>query len=301
MNHAIETHQLSRRFRRCEAVHDLDLRVPLGTVYALLGRNGAGKSTTIKMVAGLLRPTSGSSRTLGTDSQNLRPADWQNIGYVSENQKLYEWLTGAELAAFVARLYPRWDHGFASALVRQLDLPMSRKVEGYSRGQKIKLSLLLALAFRPRLLILDEPFSGLDPLVREELLTSLLEITTQNEWSVFFATNDIEEVERLADYTGILEEGRLRVSEPLETLQARFRSVEAHGQPGQLDALVQSGAICVQRESGSARFVYTAYSSDTESEWSTQTGGADIEAAPMSLKEIFVSLAKSHRDSHPSA
>lgn len=282
-------------------MHDLDLSVPLGTVYALLGRNGAGKSTTIKMVAGLLRPSSGSSQTLGTDSQKLRPEDWQNIGYVSENQKLYDWLTGAELAAFVARLYPRWDGDFAASLVRQLDLPMSRKVAGYSRGQRIKLALLLALAFRPRLLILDEPFSGLDPLVREELLASLLEITTQSEWSVFFATNDIEEVERLADTTGILEEGRLRVSEPLETLQARFRNVEVHGEADRLDALAKSNAICVQRENGLLRFVYTAFSSQTESEWSREMGGASLEIAPMSLKEIFVSLAKNHRDNQPSA
>jgi ABC-2 type transport system ATP-binding protein len=301
MNNAIETHQLSRRFRHCEAVHELDLSVPLGTVYALLGRNGAGKSTTLKLVAGLLRPTSGSSRVLGTDSQKLRPADLQSIGYVSENQKLYEWLTGAQLSAFTARLYPLWDHDFAASLTKQLDLPMNRKVAGYSRGQKIKLALLLALAFRPKLLLLDEPFSGLDPLVREELLASLLEITAQSEWSVFFATNDIEEVERLADSAGILEEGRLRVSEPLESLQARFRSVEARGEPALLDELVKSNAICVQRADGVVRFVHTAFTSQTAAEWGRGSGGGSIETAPMSLKEIFVSLAKSHRDNQPPA
>lgn len=292
MNNVIETQQLTRQFGKCEAVHDLNLNVPAGSTYAFLGRNGAGKTTTIKMLAGLLRPTKGGSSLLGQCSRNLRAQDWQQIGYVSENQRLYEWLTGDELLAFAARLYPAWDRPFADLLVEKMDLPMKRKISRYSRGEKVKMSLLLSLGYRPRLLILDEPFTGLDPLVKEEFFASILEITAQNEWSMFFSTQDIDEVEKLADHVGIIEEGRLQVSERIEDLQARFRLVEIHGGTPQPPA---ANAICIQQEGGRLRFVQTAFSADTEASLRREFAQSHIEFSPMSLKEIFVSLAKSYQ------
>ncbi|MGL5016663.1 MAG: ABC transporter ATP-binding protein, partial [Luteolibacter sp.] len=213
METIIETHGLTKSYRWKEAVHQLDIRLTAGRACAFLGRNGAGKTTTIKMLAGLIRPTSGKASLFGRDSQSLRPEDWQKTGYVSENQELYDWMTGEQLIAFTAKLYPSWDREFEKYLIEKLDLPLQRRISRCSRGEKVKLALLLAMAFRPRLLILDEPFAGLDPLVRAEFLDSVLEITRQNDWSIFFSTHDIDDVEKLADDIIIIDEGRLQVSE----------------------------------------------------------------------------------------
>ncbi|MGH8046664.1 MAG: ABC transporter ATP-binding protein [Chthoniobacterales bacterium] len=277
MSHVIETRALTRRFRSQEAVNDLNLAMPAGSAFAFLGRNGAGKTTTIRMLAGLLLPSHGGSALLGTDSTRLRPEDWRQIGYVSEDQRLYQWMTGGELVAFTAALYPKWDHEFAKKLGGLLDLPLSRKVRTYSKGQRAKLSLLLSISYHPRLLILDEPFGGLDPLSREEFISSLLEVMQQEEWSVFFSTHEIDDVERLADYVGIIEEGVLQVSEPLETLQARFRQVDTNASttpPGR--------AICVETSGERLRYV--------DPDFPANANGGD--ASPMSLKQIFLALAK---------
>ena len=209
METIIEARGLGKRYRHKDAVHDLNLSLPAGRACAFLGRNGAGKTTTIKMLAGLIRPGSGSSSLFGQDSQHLRPEDWQKTGYVSENQELYDWMTGKQLIAFTSKLYPNWDKSFEKELQEKLGIPLKRRISHCSRGEKVKLALLLAMTFRPRLLILDEPFAGLDPLVRSEFLDTVLEITRQNDWSIFFSTHDIDDVEKLADDVVIIDEGRL--------------------------------------------------------------------------------------------
>jgi ABC-2 type transport system ATP-binding protein len=291
MASAIETSGLTRHYRNCEAVQALDLAIPPGSAFAFLGRNGAGKTTTIKMLAGLIRPSAGHSRLLGHDSAKLGPGQWREIGYVSENQDLYDWMTCEELVRFTAALYPRWDSSFERSLADTLDLNTSRRVGRCSRGERMKLALLLAIAFRPRLLILDEPFTGLDPLVKEEILGSLIEITAQNEWTIFFSTHDIDEVEKLADHVGIIEEGRLQVSESMQTLQDRFRRVEVHG-PTSAEPLPD--ALAIEHGPNQLRFILTRFSGNEESV-RVQFAPARVEISPMSLKEIFLTLAKEYQ------
>ena len=292
METVIETRGLTRAFRSLEAVRDLSLTVGRGRVFAFLGRNGAGKTTTIHLLAGLLRPTRGESRVLGTPSTALAADDWRRIGYVSENQQLYDWLTGAELLAFARPLYPGWDREFESTLVRKLCLPTDRKIAHCSRGEKMKTALVLALAFRPKLLILDEPFSGLDPLSREELLAGVLEVTEQNDWSVFFSTHDVDEVERLADDVGFIERGHLELQEPLETLQARFRRVHV-ALPAPLPAgFEMTSAIEVSAEGNVLRFVHTQFSEEVEAELRRRFSTGKVEIGTLSLREIFLALAR---------
>lgn len=291
MSDILRASGLTRRFHNCEAVHDLDLAVPAGCACAFLGRNGAGKTTTIKMLAGLLRPSAGACSLLGCDSQKLGPSQWQKIGYVSESQQLYDWMTGAQLIRFTAKLYPAWDSEFEKTIAHKLELPLESKVRRYSRGERMKLALLLALAFRPRLLILDEPFTGLDPLVKEEFLDSLLEITAQSEWTIFFATHDMDEVEKVADRVAIIEEGRLQVNEPLDALQARFRRVEVLGGDSPATA---PGALEAESVEGRLRYVTPAFAGD-EAALAQRHPGARVEVAPMSLREIFLTLAREHQ------
>jgi len=173
----IETIKLSRRFRRLDAVHHLDLSVTEGSIHAFLGPNGAGKTTTIRMLLNIIPPSSGEATVLGTKSRKLAQRDFEKIGYVSENQKLPLWMTVAQLMNYLRPLYPTWDNPFAEKLLKDFDLPLGQKLKHLSRGMRMKTALVGALAFRPRLLVLDEPFSGLDPLVREEFLEGIIELT----------------------------------------------------------------------------------------------------------------------------
>jgi ABC-2 type transport system ATP-binding protein len=292
MAHVIEASRLTRRFGAVEAVHDLDLGVPGGRVVAFLGRNGAGKTTTIKLLAGLLRPTRGESRLLGTPSSRLGAGDWARIGYVSENQVLYGWMTGHELLDFARPLYPTWDRDLEGLLVRRLSLDLRRRVRQASRGERMKLALVLGLAFRPKLLLLDEPFSGLDPLACEELLGGLLEVTAQSEWSVFISTQDVDEAERLADDLCVIDRGRLLLSESIGALQSRFRRVHVALQ-APLDARFDwPEAMETSSTESALEFVDPLFSREREAELRRRFPDAAIEIRPMSLRDVFVAVAR---------
>jgi ABC-2 type transport system ATP-binding protein len=222
---AIESVDLSRRFRRVEAVDGLNLQVPAGSIFGLVGPNGAGKTTTIKLLMNLVRPTRGSAVVLGTESRRLAPRDLQRIGYVSENQNLPGWMTPAQLLAYYRPFYPSWDDMLSRKLQTDLDLPLQTRIRTMSRGMRMKTALLASLVYRPELVVLDEPFSGLDPLVRAEVIRTLLELTADHSgrpMTVFVSSHDVEELERLVDWIGFIDRGRLIVAEPASSLRTRF-------------------------------------------------------------------------------
>ena len=159
---------LTCRYHRVEAVTGVTFKVEPGTVFALLGPNGAGKTTTIRALMNIIRPSGGEARVLGIDSRHLGPRQLETIGYVSENQKMPGWMTLGELLAYCRPFYPTWDDALCRKLVDDFGLPLDTKIGRMSRGMRVKAALITALAYRPRLLVLDEPFSGLDPVVRED-------------------------------------------------------------------------------------------------------------------------------------
>jgi ABC-2 type transport system ATP-binding protein len=199
MTAIIETEQLTRSFGRTEAVSELTMAVPQGSIFAFVGPNGAGKTTTLKLLMNLLHPTHGKAMVCGVDTQRLGAKDFQQIGYVSENQELPEWMTVRELPDYCRPFFPTWDNELEKKLLHSLCLPSSQKIKHSSRGTRMKAALLSALAFRPRLLALDEPFSGLDLLAREEFLEGLLELSRQDNWTIFISSHDIDKIERLAN------------------------------------------------------------------------------------------------------
>jgi ABC-2 type transport system ATP-binding protein len=299
MQSAIETKNLSRRFGRTEAVVDLTMTVPAGSVFALVGPNGAGKTTTIKTLMNLLRPSAGEATVLGIDSRALGPATLQRIGYVSENQVLPEWMSVADLMAYCRPFYPTWDAAFADALLTQLDLPRTRPLKNCSRGMKMKAALVVSLAYRPELLVMDEPFAGLDALVREEFSQGILEVAGgERPWTVFISSHDIDEVERLADWIGIINRGRLELAEPVSTMLARFRQIEVLVDG---DAQVAGGlpATWLRPEAAghTIRFVDSAFSdSDVGAAVRGRYPSArDVIVSPMSLRQIFITLARVYR------
>ncbi len=290
----IEAKGLSRRYGRHEAVHDLDFVIPAGGVTALLGANGAGKSTTIKLLLNLLAPSAGSARVLGVDSRRLGPAEFRRIGYVSESQELPRWMTVAGFLDYCRPFYPGWDRTLERALLDQLDLPLDRRLDQLSRGMLMKAALLSSLAYRPELLVLDEPFGGLDPLVREEFVRGILEVSSLGEWTVLIASHDIEEVERFCDRIVLLDVGRKRIDESTEALQARFRRVEVslQGEPASSFDL-PANWHGYERSGQLVRFVESAYApAATEAACRARFPAAAIVAHPMTLREIFITLAR---------
>ena len=175
MNTVMHTEGLNKRFGKTVAVQSIGLSVPEGSIYALVGANGAGKTTLIKLLMNILRPDSGSAHVLGIASRDLAGAAFNRIGYVSENQELPDGMTVGGMLSYFQSFYPNWDRALEQQLVRQFDLPLKRKLKDLSRGMKMKASFASSLAYRPSLIVLDEPFSGLDPLVRDELIEGLIE------------------------------------------------------------------------------------------------------------------------------
>ena len=295
----IEISHLSKRFRKTDAVSDLSLTVPEGQITAFLGPNGAGKSTTIKCLLNLHRPDAGEITVLGTDSRKPGPAQFTQIGYVSENMELPLWMTVKQFLDYCRPLYPQWDKDFEAKLMRQFELPTATKLKDLSRGMRMKAALLSSLAYRPKLVVLDEPFSGLDPLVRDEFIRGLLELTEQEGWTVFVSSHDIEEVQRLADRIAIINRGSLALDETSDSLQSRFRAVEVV-LPDDTKAPTNLPTDWLHAETTgrTLRFIHSRHSSDealAATVQSTFTASPKPEIRPMSLREIFVALARAYR------
>jgi ABC-2 type transport system ATP-binding protein len=298
---AIATSNLTCRYGRTEAVRDLTLTVEPGCLFALLGPNGAGKTTTVRTLMNILRPSSGHSTLAGVDSRRLGPRELATIGYVSENQKLPMWMDVGQLFAYCRPFYPTWDDTLCRSLADDFALPLTAKIGRLSRGMRVKVALVSSLAYRPRILILDEPFSGLDPVVRDDLVHGVLEMAGQEQWTVLLSSHDLDEVERLVDTVGFLDAGRLVLSEPFADLHARFRRVdvttaeanEVRLKPGTL----YDGWIGVQQAGRVTRFVETQYvEGDTERRAAAVFVASRIEAHPMTLREIFVAIVRDRRE-----
>jgi len=226
----IHTEQLTKRYYRLTALDRVDLRVDEGALYALVGQNGAGKTTAIKILMNLIPATGGHATVLGADSRHIRGQSYAQIGYVSENQEIPEWMKVGALLKYLREFYPTWDSTLEQSLIKQFDLPLNRRIKALSRGMKMKLALASALAFHPRLIVLDEPFGGLDPLVRDQLIESLLERAAES--TVFISSHDLAEIENFASHVGYLESGKLLFSEEMSSLSIRFREVEITSDSG---------------------------------------------------------------------
>lgn len=295
---AVQTENLTRSFGSFEALHALDFAVPKRSIYALLGPNGAGKSTTLSILVNLLRPSAGRAEVLGRESTKLGADDFTRIGYVAEHQEIPGWLTGGRLIGFLRSFYPNWDDGFFGKLQETLQVPLERKVRQMSRGEKMKLRLLSSMAYRPELLVLDEPFSGLDPALRDDLSGGLLELVGEGDWTVILASHDVDEVERLADHAGFIDQGRMKFSEPVEALQGRFKKVTAvfSAKPEVSDPPETWSALEVGARE--IRFVDASLDPVGCREALDRMGPVEfVETRPLTLREIFiVSTRQTERD-----
>jgi ABC-2 type transport system ATP-binding protein len=242
------------------------------------------------------QPTSGSAEALGVDSRKISPREFQQIGYVSENQEMPEWMTVGYFLAYLKPFYPTWDDARAEELLRQFDLPLDRKLKHLSRGMKMKASLASSLAYRPKLIVLDEPFSGLDPLVRDELIEGLIE--SASESTILISSHDLSEIESFASHVGYLERGRLQFSEEMTALSARFREVEVTlDSVPVLSANWPAAWLRPETSVSVVRFVETQFDeARTMAEVRAMFGEPrGVAITPMPLRSIAVTLAKVQR------
>ncbi len=298
MSSVISTVHLGKKYLSQEAVLNLNLEVPAGSMFGFIGPNGAGKTTTIKTIMNIFVPSDGSATVLGLDSRRLSPARLQQIGYVSENQELPAWMSVDYYLEYCRAFYPTWDTALCDALVKQFDLPRKRQLKQLSRGMRMKAALVSAIAYRPQLLILDEPFSGLDPLVRDELVEGILGISADHGWTVFVSSHDLAEIENLVTNVAYLDRGRLQFSEELASLQDRFREVEVTCDgPASAPAPWPEAWLRAETSDAVVRFVVTDYSEDDTPQQvrSMFPNCRDLSIQAMSLRSIFVNLAKAHR------
>ena len=296
---------VTRRFGRKTAVDRLDLHVPQGVVLGLLGRNGAGKTTLLRLATGVLWPDGGRIRTLGLDPVTQGLQVRARASLLAEESALYPWMTVGQIVSFAAALSTTWDSSLARDLQRRLDLDDKAKIKTLSRGTRAKVSLLLAVASRPALLLLDDPTSGLDPLVRREVLETLLETVVGEGGSVLYASHLIGDVERIADRVAVLDRGRLALEGDLEAMKARTARLTAvfaeragvpQQIPGALDTRVEGRVlVVVSAEADAAETAIRALGPERlereplplEEILVAQLRGGRVEASPMPAEEVI--------------
>ena len=218
---------VTRRFGRKIVVQDLSLAVPRGSTLGFIGLNGAGKTTTIRMLVGLLAPHRGNITVAGCAMPAYRDGAKGRIGYVPDRPTVYAWMRVQEAIEFTRSFYTNWNTHRCNELVKMFDLDRFQRVKHLSKGQGAKLSLLLALCHDPEVLILDEPTSGFDPIVREEFLEGVLAVTSEKEQTVLFSSHTLADVQRLADSVAVMHEGKLILHSPVDSLLERTKRIRA--------------------------------------------------------------------------
>jgi ABC-2 type transport system ATP-binding protein len=281
----VETHGLTKRYGSLTAVDGLEMRVRRGSIYGFIGRNGAGKTTTLRMLAGLSHATSGSAQVLGMEAKRDQIGILERTGFVIDTT-LLPWMTGKDLVRFNRGFFPGWDDGLVSRYAEALDIPMNRAFKKLSQGNKTKLCLLLALAQNPELLVLDEPTAGLDPVVTDQLVRVMVEDFANDGRSILMSSHHLSEVERVADWVGIIDKGKLLLEARLDDIRSNYRRIRVVGERLPLftpDTLVVSSA------EGVTEYVVRAGAEALAAELSSQ-GAIVLEVLPLNLSEIFLAL-----------
>jgi ABC-2 type transport system ATP-binding protein len=295
MNRAnvIETNNLSKRYGSVEAVRSLNLAVPKQQITGFLGRNGAGKSTTIKMLLGMTHPTAGTGTVLGKRIDDPKQSCEMRrcVAYVGEDKQTYAYFTVQEMIRFIKSFYSDWRPEVETRLLKEYDLPLKRKVRALSKGMRTKLALLLALSRRPALLILDEPSEGLDPVSIEALLQSLGAASAEGT-TVFFSSHQIAEVERVADRVCIIDRGSVLMEASLDQIRQDYRSVTLGFsiEPSEADFRLE-GIEHIQTD-GRQMTILAKHNSDAVVERAHDLGAVSVDVVPVGLREIFLASVK---------
>jgi ABC-2 type transport system ATP-binding protein len=284
----VDIRRLTRQFGNKTALDDVSLTVPRGGVFGLIGGNGAGKTTVIKHILGLLKAQTGTVRVFGLDPVANPVGALGRIGYLSENRDLPEWMCVCELMSYTQAFFPNWDESYAEELRQAFDLDPNARIKTLSRGQRARAGLLVALAHRPDLLVLDEPSSGLDPVVRRDILGAIIRTIADEGRTVLFSSHLLDEVERVADRVAIIHQGRILLTAPMDEIKDTHRRVTLRfGQPhDRPPSLV--GTLSFEGQGHEWTYVCSGESGQLRRA-AEAIGATVVDDAALSLDEIFVS------------
>jgi len=285
----LETQGLTKYYGATLAVDHLDLKVPRGCICGFLGRNGAGKTTAIKLMLGFLSPTAGSSKLLGCDSTALTPEIRQRIGYVTEGHRLFRWMSIGDLERFQRVFFPeQWDKKLFADMIEYFELSRKKKIKHLSNGQRAQVSLSLALAPKPELLIMDDPTLGLDAAIRRQFLEGMIELIMRQGRTVLFSSHILADVERVADRIAVIDRGVLRANCSLEEFRAAVKKVIfsfADSVPAQIDI---DGVLHCRRSEKQLELTLVGTEEARIAEWAKSAGAEEYHTAKMNLEDQFI-------------
>ncbi len=283
----VEIEKLARHFDTKAAIHELSLTIPRGGVFGLIGGNGAGKTTLLRHILGMLKAQSGSVRVFGLDPVANPVGVLGRIGYLSEDRNLPNWMRVKELMRYTQAFYPSWDEAYAEELREAFDLDPKARVKNLSRGQRARAGLLVALAHRPELLVLDEPSAGLDPVVRRDILGAIIRTIGEEGRTVLFSSHLLDEVERVADRVAIIHQGKIMLAASMDEIKETHRRVtlrfdQSFSQPPKL-----VGSLA--HEGGGSEWTYVCNGESDQLRFAAQALGATVVSdTALTLDEIFV-------------
>jgi len=292
----LETKGLTKYFSKKAALENFDLKIPQGCICGFIGRNGAGKTTAIKLLLGFLEPTAGSSSVLGCDSMSLTPEIRQRIGYVTEGHMLFRGMTISQLEKFQKPFFKgKWDDKFFAEMIEYFELSKKQKIKHLSNGQRAQVSLALALAPHPELLIMDDPSLGLDPAIRRQFLQGIIRLIMQDGRTVLFSSHILSDVERVSNRIVVLDKGRLRANCSIDKFResvrkARFAFKETIPQNIEIEGLLNYRILGKELE-----VVLVETSDEKIKEWATAVKAENYEIIPMNLEDQFIEFTELKR------
>ena len=285
----LQTDGLTKYFTDKPAVNRLDLKIRKGSVCGFLGRNGAGKTTAIRMMVGLLKPTEGSSQLLGYDSQELSPQIRQRIGYVTEGHRLFRWMKIAELEKFQEAFFPgQWDRRLFDDMIEYFDLSKKQKVKDLSNGQRAQVSLALTLAPNPELLIMDDPTLGLDAAIRRQFLEGIIQLITRQGRTILFSSHILADVERVADHIAVIDKGALKADCTIEQFRSAIKKF-VFTFDKQIPCEVNIDGLLGWRSDGSfLEAVLLNTSEQIVQKWAQTVGAKEYKQIQMNMEDQFI-------------
>jgi ABC-2 type transport system ATP-binding protein len=292
---AVRLRGLTKKYGKATVVDGLDLEIPRGSTFGLIGPNGAGKSTTLKMMMGMLSINAGSATVLGVDVSADPTSVKRRVGYVPEIHSIYRWMRVGEVIGFVRSFYPKWNAGLCADLLDLFELDSRKKVKQLSKGMLAKLALLVAVSPEPELLVLDEPMSGLDPIVREEFLDGVLRSMCDSERTVLFSSHTIDDIQRLADTVGLLYQGRLLVHSPVDDLLTRTKRIRAVLNDGVLPRWLPETTIWQRVQRREWLLTVGDFSEDILPRLRGENSVHDVEVQDLSLEDVFKDYVKGRK------
>jgi ABC-2 type transport system ATP-binding protein len=294
----IDTRELHKHYDGVDALRGLTVQVPRGSIFGFLGRTGAGKTTTMKVLLGMARPTSGQARVFGlpADAPAASVEIRRRTGFVSDEKDLYDDMTVGEMIRFTAPFFPRWSQELEQRYRRRFELPLDRKVKALSRGMRTKLALLLALCRGAELLLLDEPTSGLDPATTEEVLQALVAHVARDETTVFFSSHQLAEIDQIADHVAIVDRGRAVVSGGLDDLRERYRRVQLVFDGDAPDVTFRAPGVERVRRQGRVITVLSSAGAGPVLDEARALNPRSVDVVPVTLKEIFLETVIQEED-----